>query len=325
LHDDSSRESQPISTPEALPQDQAEQEKAPVQQPQAPQEKPSEESEQPAPSTANDAPSAQKPSESGTYVEPLLHQETPHYTEDRYREDDGTNLETQIEMELLRRQVKRNHSAVITLTVSMLVLLVVLLGGVFYLVHQLNLKDNRIAHFEALSQQLTAKPAALKPRQEASPTPASATAQPDFSKADAPQTPAEPTQPAAPAEASQPQAGQAAGNPKVANPAPSKATPQKSATPKAQQRKAQETASSTPQPQPEPNYSKDVRIRTGAYNIVGIAKTITVKPGQTLSGISRSQLGPGMECYIEAVNGGRTEFKAGEKVKIPALKLKKRK
>lgn len=73
------------------------------------------------------------------------------------------------------------------------------------------------------------------------------------------------------------------------------------------------------------NYNKDVRIRTGAYHITGIDHTITVRSGQTLAGISRSQLGPGMECYIEAVNGGRTEFKAGEKVNIPKLKLKKRK
>lgn len=73
------------------------------------------------------------------------------------------------------------------------------------------------------------------------------------------------------------------------------------------------------------NYNKDVRIRTGAYHITGIDHTITVRSGQTLAGISRSQLGPGMECYVEAVNRGRTEFKAGEKVNIPKLKLKKRK
>lgn len=74
-----------------------------------------------------------------------------------------------------------------------------------------------------------------------------------------------------------------------------------------------------------PVYDKDPRIRTGAYIIVGIDHTVTVRDGQTLSGISKSQLGPGMECYIEAVNGWRKEFKAGEKVNVPKLKLKKRK
>lgn len=73
------------------------------------------------------------------------------------------------------------------------------------------------------------------------------------------------------------------------------------------------------------NFAKDPRIRTGAYNIVGIDKTVTVKAGQTLSSISHFYLGKGMECYVEAVNGGRTEFKAGEKIKIPKLKHKKMK
>ncbi len=71
-------------------------------------------------------------------------------------------------------------------------------------------------------------------------------------------------------------------------------------------------------------YNKDVRIRTGAYTIVGIKKTVTVRPGQTMDGISRSNLGPGMECYLEAVNGGKRELKAGENINIPELKLKKR-
>lgn len=71
-------------------------------------------------------------------------------------------------------------------------------------------------------------------------------------------------------------------------------------------------------------YNKDVRIRTGAYVIVGIKKTVTVRSGQTMEGISRSSLGPGMECYLEAVNGGKRKLKAGESLNIPELKLKKR-
>lgn len=71
-------------------------------------------------------------------------------------------------------------------------------------------------------------------------------------------------------------------------------------------------------------YNKDIRIRTGAYVIVGIKKTVTVRPGQTMDGISRLNLGPGMECYLEAVNGGKRELKAGESINIPLLKLKKR-
>lgn len=69
-------------------------------------------------------------------------------------------------------------------------------------------------------------------------------------------------------------------------------------------------------------YNKDPRIRTGAYRIVGIAKTITLKEDRSLSYISKRYLGPGMECYVEAVNEGKT-FKKGETVNIPKLKLKK--
>ena len=71
-------------------------------------------------------------------------------------------------------------------------------------------------------------------------------------------------------------------------------------------------------------YNRDPRIRTGAYIITGIKKTVTVRAGQTMNGISRTALGPGMECYVEAVNGGQRELKEGEKINIPSLRLKKK-
>lgn len=70
-------------------------------------------------------------------------------------------------------------------------------------------------------------------------------------------------------------------------------------------------------------YDLDPRIRTGAYDITGVAQTVTVRKGQTLTSISKTYLGPGMECYMEAVNE-KKEVKEGDKVKIPALKLKKK-
>ena len=72
------------------------------------------------------------------------------------------------------------------------------------------------------------------------------------------------------------------------------------------------------------HYDNDPRVRTGAYRIVGVAQVVTVKAGQTLAGLSKTYLGPGMECYMEAVNGA-SEVKAGQKVKIPKLELKKKK
>ena len=70
-------------------------------------------------------------------------------------------------------------------------------------------------------------------------------------------------------------------------------------------------------------YDQDPRVRLGAYVITGVSETVTVRQGQTLASISKAYLGPGMECYVEAVNGGIKEVKAGQKLKIPALKLKK--
>lgn len=70
-------------------------------------------------------------------------------------------------------------------------------------------------------------------------------------------------------------------------------------------------------------YDKDVRVRTGAYRIIGVSKTIVVKAGETMSSISKKALGPDMECYVEAING-KTEVKEGESIKIPLLELKKR-
>ena len=70
-------------------------------------------------------------------------------------------------------------------------------------------------------------------------------------------------------------------------------------------------------------YLNDPRIRTGAYRIVGVEKTVTAKSGQTLAGLSKLYLGPGMECYMQAINGC-SEIKTGQKVKVPKLELKRK-
>lgn len=85
---------------------------------------------------------------------------------------------------------------------------------------------------------------------------------------------------------------------------------------KAEEKAASKIASS--------QYDKDARVRTGAYRIIGVAQTVTVDAGQTLEQISTRYLGSGMECYVEALNGTST-VKAGQKIKIPKLELKKKK
>lgn len=86
---------------------------------------------------------------------------------------------------------------------------------------------------------------------------------------------------------------------------------------KAEEKAASKIASS--------QYDKDARVRTGAYRIIGVAQTVTVGAGQTLEQISTRYLGSGMECYVEALNGTRSTVKAGQKIKIPKLELKKKK
>ncbi|MBR5919442.1 MAG: LysM peptidoglycan-binding domain-containing protein, partial [Prevotella sp.] len=71
-------------------------------------------------------------------------------------------------------------------------------------------------------------------------------------------------------------------------------------------------------------YNSDSRVRMGAYAITGIEHMVTVQPGQTLASISKAYLGPGMECYVEAVNGGIKSVQPGQKLKIPSVKIKKR-
>lgn len=71
-------------------------------------------------------------------------------------------------------------------------------------------------------------------------------------------------------------------------------------------------------------YDQDARVRTGAYRIIGVSEVVTAREGQTIKSLSQKYLGPGMECYVEALNG-TSLLKPGQKVKIPKLDLKKKK
>ena len=109
-------------------------------------------------------------------------------------------------------------------------------------------------------------------------------------------------------------------------PAPAKQTETK-APASASEKTMTATPSETVQPQkqeekPLTQYNSDARVKTGAYYIIGTETEVTAKEGQTLRSISKSYLGPGMECYVEAYNGIK-EVKPGQKVKIPKLKMKK--
>ncbi len=98
------------------------------------------------------------------------------------------------------------------------------------------------------------------------------------------------------------------------------ATPVKAETPEPKAEEAAET-----QAPDMSKYNSDPRVKYGAYIIIGTETTVKVLKGQTLKGISKAYLGPDMECYVEAYNGGIKTVKEGDKVLIPKLQLKKKK
>lgn len=69
-------------------------------------------------------------------------------------------------------------------------------------------------------------------------------------------------------------------------------------------------------------FNNDERVRRGNLKIVGIEKTVTAVAGQTLKSISRDNLGPNMEMYLEAVNPGVRMVLIGQEIQIPKLESK---
>lgn len=107
--------------------------------------------------------------------------------------------------------------------------------------------------------------------------------------------------------------------------APMPEVKQEPLTPKVEEKKP---VVSEPKPEEVDKYAAmDARVRTGAYRIVGTDRVVKVKEGDNLLKISRSTLGPDMECYLEVYNGikASTVLKPGQEIKIPKLKLKKKK
>lgn len=216
----------------------------------------------------------------------------------------------------LLKEIHHNKRLIRWLGVAVIALLVVFAGvtGYFYL--ELSRRDNRIQHLE-LSTAVMSSHKILGHRSVDSAAMAK-------SKADSARI-ARPAKTVKAVEAAQEKA-ELRQKGVVSEPASVKTNGQATSATKAKTKdKAKADVKAAKADAASSAYDKDPRIRTGAYRIVGIDHTVTVKAGQTLSSISRMALGPGMECYVEAVNGGRTEFKAGDKIKIPALKHKKAK
>lgn len=214
----------------------------------------------------------------------------------------------------LEAKSKSYKNTIIVLASSLVCVVILAVVGFVYMFSQIEKRDNRIAHLE--TQTATLADRMMKTRM--SPAPAA-------------------NQPAANDEADnilaaneqKIEAAQKADkeNNLKAVEAKAEAKPEPKAEPKAATKPTAEAKALAAKPAPsipsQSAYGKDPRVRTGAYVITGVANTVTVKAGQTMSSLSKTYLGPGMECYLEAVNGGNRELKAGEKIKIPALKTKK--
>ena len=210
----------------------------------------------------------------------------------------------------LEAKSKSYKNTIIVLASSLACVVILAVVGFVYMFSQIEKRDNRIAHLETQ----TATLADRMMKTHMSPAPAA-------------------NQPAANDEADnilaaneqKIEAAQKAD--KENNLKTAEAKPEPKAEPKAATKPTAEAkahaAKSAPSILSQSAYDKDPRVRTGAYVITGIANTVTVKAGQTMSSLSKTYLGPGMECYLEAVNGGNRKLKAGEKIKIPALKTKK--
>lgn len=236
--------------------------------------------------------------------EPAVVEPTPAAEPEQAVEDSDSDTDE------LEAKSKSYKNTIIVLASSLACVVILAVVGFVYMFSQIEKRDNRIAHLETQ----TATLADRMMKTHMSPAPAV-------------------NQPVANDEADnilaaneqKIEAAQKAD--KENNLKATEAKPEPKAEPKAATKPTAEAKALAAKPAPsipsQSAYGKDPRVRTGAYVITGVANTVTVKAGQTMSSLSKTYLGPGMECYLEAVNGGNRELKAGEKIKIPALKTKK--
>lgn len=251
--------------------------------------------------------------------QPVANDELPHDAETPTSDNEPEEGMVSDSKTLRRRYL-------IMIGVAAAVVILLLGGSIFYFVNQLQIRDNRISRLEEMMSKEHSTPAkrqvvakttktatpVAKPQKKVNVAPTSTSLSAD-KKAGAVKQSAEKAVVSKPQKASTPDKSSAANNQRL-----NKETADN-------KENAATVSSDNSQAEAAPDYNKDIRIRTGAYNVVGIDKTVTVKQGQSLSSISRTYLGPGMECYVEAVNHGKTSYKAGDKINIPKVKLKKRK
>lgn len=209
---------------------------------------------------------------------------------------------------------KFRHRVMVWTIVAASVIVLLLGGSIYYFLNELQIRDNRISHLEAMvdnAENRIAKSSSIKNTANATDAPMAQSKEKSSAKTQNSSSAIERTKEKTVTE-------------KISN------SSVNTEDLKSKSKENENSKASIPTSTKEPaksdisDYNKDIRIRTGAYNIVGIDRTVIVKEGQSLASISRTYLGPGMECYVEAVNQGKTDYKPGDGISIPKVKLKKR-
>ena len=229
---------------------------------------------------------------------------------DRLDEDTNSCV---TEKEYINHNIGTFKTWTTVLAVSLVTVLVLSLVGFIYLNSQINKRDNRIEYLEAQSAKLLER---MMKVHAATPDSTVLKAKADSMKAIRDEA----------NKIQKVSSEQEAEKNRIAEEKKAEETRKAEESRKAEDAKkaAEEKKAADARNSASEKYNSDPRVRLGAYIIIGVDKTVTVRPGQTLSGISKAHLGPGMECYVEAVNGGKKTYNAGDKINIPKLQLKKK-
>ena len=214
---------------------------------------------------------------------------------------------------------QRNPRLMYWLSTASFVLLVCIGIGMYFLYRQIEEKNRAIEQLQSrlTVHSATVKDADDKPKSVPVDTVQKKQSEEQLASAETKETKVMPNEKAVAAGKAESSA-----KPELSDKVGSASKPAVSVKDKSADKKTPASYSSRPTVTAPSDYNYDVRIRTGAYIIVGTDRVVTVKSGQTLASISKANLGPGMECYVEVYNN-RKQVKAGDKIKIPKLKLKK--
>lgn len=251
-------------------------------------------------------------------------EEPPHvYDEpDDEFENESESKAKLLERDLIELQENTKRRTLYFIVAGVLLMLVAGIA-IYYFSRIIDVRDNRIAHLEALLRQKDEHIQSKELTKQAEDTVVEPVSVPDANPSTIQELPQSATK-----ETERKEGKTVSKAEKATNKQEKISSKQEKVitAPQESKLKANSQVKNTPKDNTAYNkYDSNPRVRTGAYRIVGVEKEVVVSEGQTLYSISRGHLGPGMECYVEAINGGITTVKVGQTLKIPKLELRKNK